>query len=101
MLTRHIEHLPLAPDQNLIESVELGRFRAVGQVPGMNEEIRSDLISTDFVQGGLQRCSDISIGRLIEADMAVADLHKAEVRRAISVFMAAKRMRNRNTSGEG
>src|ERR1035438_7721337 len=64
MLAGDIKNLPLGPNQDLIESVELSRFRAVGQVAGMNEEIRSNLIRADFVQGSLQCCGDIGIDRL-------------------------------------
>jgi hypothetical protein len=90
MFAGYVEYLPLGPHQYLIESVELSSFRAVGQVAGMNEEIGGNLIGADFVQCGLQCCGDIGIHRLVEADMTVADLHKVEVYRALTVFRAAE-----------
>ena len=45
----------------------------------MNDEIRLVGHRVNFVDCRLQRGSDVRIGRLIETDVAVADLHKAEV----------------------
>ncbi len=54
----------------------------------MNNEIRFVGHRIDLVDRGLQRGRDIRICRLVKADVAVADLHKAEVRAFAGVFAA-------------
>jgi hypothetical protein len=50
------------------------------KVAGMNQEILRTRIAIDLVERRLERGPHVGIGRLVEADVAVADLNKAEVR---------------------
>ncbi len=65
--------------QHLIHRVELLRFRMMREVAGVNEKLRLLGQRVDLVDGGLQRAGNVRIGRLVEADVAVADLDKREV----------------------
>jgi hypothetical protein len=64
--------------QDLIHRVELSRLGVVRQIAGVNNEVRLILECIDLVDGRLKRSCDILIGRLIEADVAVADLNEME-----------------------
>ena len=65
--------------QNLVDVVELAGFRQMADVAGVQHELGRNGQRVDLVHGGLQRGGDIGIGRLVEAHVAVADLHKTEV----------------------
>src|SRR6476469_6685762 len=45
----------------------------------MKDEIRLLVERVDLVHRGLEGSGDIGIGRLVEPDVTVADLHKSEV----------------------
>src|ERR1700722_786287 len=49
------------------------------EVAGVNEKLRLLWERVDFVDRGLHRASNVGVSRLVEADMAVADLNKREV----------------------
>ena len=51
----------------------------MGEVTGVNDEFGLLFKLIDSVDGCLERSVDIGIGRLIEADVAVADLNEGEV----------------------
>src|SRR5579872_535739 len=55
----------------------------------MNNEIRGVGHGIDFVDRRLQSSGDIRIRRLVEADVTVADLDKAEVRAFGGIFILA------------
>ena len=64
----------------LLGVVELGRLRQMGDVAGVDHEGRLDRQRLDLVDGFFQRAERIGVGRLVEADMAVADLQEGERR---------------------
>jgi hypothetical protein len=53
-------------------------FRQMAYVAGVNHERRLYRQSTDFADRLLERADRIRIGRLVETDMAVADLKESE-----------------------
>lgn len=64
--------------ENLVDGVELCRFRQMADVAGVEYELGRRGQSIDFVDSGLQ-CSDhVWIRGLIESHVAVADLDKAK-----------------------
>src|SRR5580658_1252673 len=65
--------------QHLIHTVELSGFRLMREVAGVNEKLRLRWKRVDFVDRGLHRTGNVRIGRLVKADVAVADLDKREV----------------------
>ncbi len=69
----------------------------------MNDEIRFVGHRVDLVDCRLQRSGNIRVGRLVKADVAIADLHKAEVPTfagtSISGFGESPRHRNTATHG--
>src|SRR5260370_17919910 len=56
---------------------------------GVKDEIRLVGHGVDFVDGGLQRSRYIRIRRLVETDVAIADLYKGEVRPFAGIFAVA------------
>src|SRR5262245_147550 len=87
-----LEHVVLAWDvedgerqfgQHLLQRVKLRRLRQMRQVTRMKDKRRRLGRSLDFRDCGAQRRCDVGVRRLVESDMAVADLDEAE--RAVSV----------------
>src|ERR1700733_15637102 len=88
MLTRHeVDLLPRRSLQYLVKRVEFTRLRELTQIAGMNNEIRCVRHGVDFVDRRLQSSGDVRIGWLVKADVAVADLDKAEVRTFAGIFV--------------
>src|SRR5271163_2330517 len=71
----NVEHLAgFGTANNLLSGVELGRFGGVGDVAGVEQQVVFAGERVDLVDGQLQRSGDVLIGRLVEANMAIADL---------------------------
>src|SRR2546430_2726718 len=68
----------LFPYTTLFRS-EFTRLRELTQVAGVNDEIWFVGHRVDLIDRRLQSCGDVLICWLVKADMAVADLDKAEV----------------------
>ena len=79
MLTGHIEDLAgLHAFQDLVQGVEFPGFRKLTEVAGVKHECGRHWQGIDFCNRFLQGGGYIWVGRLIEADMAVADLQEAQ-----------------------
>src|SRR6516162_6453119 len=77
MLSGHkVDPFWFGPHQHLIQSVELTLFGVVGQITGMNNEVRLTLQGVDLADACLKRSCGVWIGRFVEADVAVADLNE-------------------------
>src|SRR5207237_2493886 len=85
--------------QYLVQRVELARLRELTQITGVNDEIRFVRHGIDFVDCRLQSSRDVRICRLVKTDVAVADLHKAEVPAfaGTSISSLGECQRHRNT----
>src|SRR5258708_37722819 len=80
MLTRHkIDLFGGRSLQCLVKRVEFTRLRELAQIAGVNDEIRFVGQRVDLVDRPLQSCGDVGVSWLVKADVAVADLDKAEV----------------------
>src|ERR1700751_1991664 len=64
----------------LIERIELTRLRELAEIAGVNNEIWFLRHGVNLVDCRLQSRGNIWIGRFVKADVAIADLHKGEVR---------------------
>src|SRR6266851_5710636 len=80
VLARHIVHIELGLRDDAVGVVELGGLRQMRDVAGMDHEGRLLRHRVDLVDGFFQRAKRVRIGRLVEADMAVADLQEAHAR---------------------
>src|ERR1022692_1975410 len=90
MFTRHkVDLFGRRSFQCLIKRVEFTRLRELTQITGVNDEIRWVGHGIDFVDRRLQSGGDVRISWLVEADMTVADLDKAEVPGSAATFAAA------------
>jgi hypothetical protein len=56
------------------------------KIAGVDDEVRFVGHGVDLVDCDLERSRNVWIGRLVEADVAVADLHKGEVRAFADIF---------------
>ena len=75
--------------QNLLHLVELSRFRQMRDVAGVQHELGRNGQRVDLRDRGLQRSNHVGIRGLVEAHVAVADLHEAEF--ALSVLVCERR----------
>ena len=75
-----IEHFLLTKAfEDLVQGVEFSDLGKVGEVAGVENQVRLLNGGVDLVDGHLQRTVDVSICRLVEADVAVANLNDSEV----------------------
>src|SRR6266404_4864217 len=80
MLTRHkVDLFGGCSLQCLVKRIEFTRLRELTQIAGMNDEIRFVGHRVDFIDRCLQSSGDVRVSRLVETDVTVADLDKAEV----------------------
>src|SRR6202171_3930523 len=61
--------------------VEFDRLRQMGDVAGVDHEGRFYRYRLDLVDGFLEGADRVGVGRLVEADMAVADLQERQAGR--------------------
>ena len=70
------------------------------QVSGVDEKIRTARGRIDSPQCGLKRRGDVGVGRLVEADVAVADLHECEIRLRGRLHWFAEHPRRGHSAGK-
>ena len=96
-----IEHFLLTKAlENLVQGVEFGGLGKVGEVAGVENQFRLLDGRVDLIDCHLQRAVDISVSRLVEADVAVADLNESEVGGFGLAFLCAEKLRTGYTAGE-
>ena len=78
MLARHVMHVEPRLRDDAVGVVELRFQRQMADVAGMDHEGRLVRQRIDLGDGLFERAERIRIGRLVEADMAVADLQEGE-----------------------
>src|ERR1700760_4240267 len=79
VLARNIKSLAgLCTHDDLLCGVELAWLRRLRDIAGVQQQLRRRGETIDLVVGFLQLPRHILICRLVETDMAVADLNKAE-----------------------
>src|SRR4029077_1970340 len=66
--------------EHLIKGVELLRLRELGDISGVDKERRRGGHGVDAIQSNLERLRHIFVRLFAEADVAVTDLQKAEIR---------------------
>jgi len=76
VLARHVMHVEFGLRDDAIGVVEFDRLRQMADVAGVDHEGRFDRHGVDPDDGFLQRAERVRIGRLVEADMTVADLQE-------------------------
>src|ERR1700675_5065073 len=104
MLTRHkVDLFGGRSLQCLVQRVEFTRLRELTQITGVNDEIRFVGHRVDLVDCRLQSSGDVRVGRLVKADVAVADLHKAEVSALVgtSISGLGESFRHWNATAKG
>src|SRR5262249_55577418 len=65
--------------EHLVAGVELLRFRQVRDVAGVDQEVGRRLEGVDAGDRLPERAGDVGVLRLVEADVAVADLREMEL----------------------
>src|SRR5262249_24583422 len=80
MLARHVKYFAcLEAFQILLERIEFFCFRKMTQVTRVQNEVWWSRQCFVFPDRFLQRADDVLVCLFVETDMAVADLHKAEI----------------------
>ena len=96
-----IEHFLLTKAlEDLVQRVKFGGLGKVGEVAGVENQVRLLDGGVDLVDGHLQGTVDVSIRRLVEADVAVADLNESEVGGFGLAFLSAEELRAGYAAGE-
>jgi hypothetical protein len=78
VLARHVEHGEAGFLEDLVGVVELLVARQLGDVAGVDDEVRLDRQGQDLAHGLAEGGLRVGVGRLVEADVAVADLQERE-----------------------
>src|SRR5206468_3338704 len=80
MLAGHVKNFAyLEALQVLLERIEFFRFGKMTQVTGVQDEVRRRRQRVDLRDRLLQRADDIFVRLFVKTDVAVADLHEAEI----------------------
>ena len=91
VLAGHVEHRQRQLGQHLLQRVELRRLRQVREIAGVQHERRRFGCRLDLRDRRAQRRGDVGVRRLVEADVAVADLDEAQAAHAAPCAMRAVR----------
>jgi hypothetical protein len=92
-------HVEAGLRDDAIGIVELGQPGEMRDVAGVNEEGRLHRRCLDLVDRFLKRADGVGIGRLVEADMAVADLQERQPARLLcGPCLADEANRSRNAA---
>ena len=78
MLAGNVVHVEAGLGDDAVGVVEFGRLGEMRDVAGMNDERWLHRQGLDFVDRFLERAEGVGIGRLVETDMAVADLQERQ-----------------------
>ncbi len=81
VLAGHVMHVELGLRDDAFGVVEFGRLRQMADVAGVDHEGRLDRHRLDLADRLFKRAERIRVGRLVEADMAVADLQEGQAGR--------------------
>ena len=78
MFAGDVVHVECGLADELVGIVELVRLREMGDVAGVDHEGGLRRHRFDLGDGFAQRAERVGVGRLVEADVAVADLKEGE-----------------------
>ena len=78
MFPGNVECLGAEAGKDLLGVVEFGVLRQVGDVTGVDDEVWLDGQGLDLLDRLEGRAARVGVGRLIETDVRVADLHEGE-----------------------
>ena len=81
MLARHVMHIELGLRDDAVGIVEFDRLGQMGDIAGVNHEGRLDRHGLDLGDALFEGAQRVGVGRLVEADMAVADLQEGHAGR--------------------
>src|SRR4029077_5888982 len=78
VLAGYVMHVKPRLRDDAVGVVKFGRLREMGDIAGVNDEGWLDRKRIDLVQRFLERADSVRVRRLVESDMAVADLQKGQ-----------------------
>ena len=78
VFARHVMHVEPGLRDDAVGVVEFGRLGEMGDIAGVNDEGWLDRKRLDLVDRFLERADGVGVGRLVEPDMAVADLQEGQ-----------------------
>ncbi len=101
MFAWDIEHFFLTKAlKDLVQRVKFGGLGKMSEVARVENQVRLLDGGVDLIDGHLQGTFDVSICRLVEADVAVADLNESEVGGFGIAFLSAEELRAGYAAGE-
>ena len=101
VLTGNVMHVELALRDDPVGVIKLRFERQVADVAGMDHESGFLRQRDDLAHGLLKRAERVGIGRLVEADMAVADLQECQALGFLRLRLAHDAQRVRDAAGNG
>ena len=101
MFARHVMHVEPGLRDDAVGIVEFGRLGEMGDIAGVNDEGWLDRKRIDLVQRFLERADSVRVRRLVESDMAVADLQEGQPTRCDGPCLADNAHRARDAAGDG
>src|SRR5215813_6497768 len=101
VFARHIMHFEPGLRDDAVGVVEFGRLGEMGDIAGMNGEGWLHAERLDLADRFLERAEGVGIGRLVEPDVAVADLQEGQPARFGSSRLADNAHRARDPAGDG
>jgi hypothetical protein len=101
VLTGDIKHFPLTKAfEDLAQGVEFDGAGGMGEITGVKNHVRLPERAIDLVDRQLQGAVDVGVRRLIETDVAVADLNESEIRSLRLIFLRTEEVRTGHSSPE-
>src|SRR5262249_42920243 len=101
VFARHVMHVEPRLRDDAVGVVEFGRLGEMGDIAGVNDEGWLDRKRIDLVQRFLERADSVRVRRLVESDMAVADLQEGQPTRFDGPCLADNAHRARDPAGDG
>src|SRR5207247_1071357 len=101
MFARNVMHVEPGLRDDAVGVVEFGWLGEMGDIAGVNDEGWLDRKRIDLVQRFLERADSVRVRRLVESDMAVADLQEGQPTRCDGPCLADNAHRARDAAGDG
>src|SRR3984893_14157094 len=101
VFARYVMHVEPRLRDDAVGVVKFGRLGEMGDIAGVNDEGWLDRKRIDLVQRFLERADRVRVRRLVESDMAVADLQEGQPARCDGLCFADNAHRARDAAGDG
>src|SRR5262245_13124443 len=101
MFAGHVMHVEPRLRGDAVGVVKFGWLGQMGDIAGVNDEGWLDRKRSDLVQRFVERADSVRVRRLVESEMAVADLKEGQPTRFGGPCLADNAHRARDAAGDG